>query len=59
MKNNCHSSDTTLRWRLSFQMRERERERERERKRADKQLCYDVKKEGEGSNQEDPSFTNE
>ena len=32
---------------------------ERERKRADKQLCYDVKKEGEGSNQEDPSFTNE
>ena len=37
---------------------ERERERERE-KRADKQLCYDVKKEGEGSNQEDPSFTNE
>ena len=34
-------------------------ERERERERADKQLCYDVKKEGEGSNQEDPSFTNE
>ena len=49
MKNNCHSSDTTLRWRLSFQMRERERERER--RGADKQLCFDVKKEGEGSNQ--------
>ena len=38
---------------------ERERERERERRGADKQLCFDVKKEGEGSNQEDPSFTNE
>ena len=36
-----------------------ERERERERRGADKQLCFDVKKEGEGSNQEDPSFTNE
>ena len=55
MKNNCYSSDTTLSWRLSFQMRERERER----RGADKQLCFDVKKEGEGSNQEDPSFTNE
>ena len=32
---------------------------ERERERADKQACCDVKKEGEGSNQEDPSFTNE
>ena len=26
-------------------------ERERERRGADKQLCFDVKKEGEGSNQ--------
>ena len=37
-----------------------ESERERgERERGDKQACCDVKKEGEGSNQEDPSFTNE
>ena len=40
-------------------LNERQSERERERAKLDKQACCDVRKEGEGSNQEDPSFTNE
>ena len=47
MKNNCYSSDTTLSWRLSFQMREKDREREREREQTNKLVVMLRKKERE------------